>query len=108
MAGTTTKAKPMTKSDMLKEIATRSGLERKQVAAVVDGIIELASEAIGKGGPGVFKLAGLVQLKRVDKPAQPARRGIDPFTKAERDFPAKPAKSVVKASALKAAKDAVA
>ncbi len=75
--------------------------------AILEGLSEIAIDALRKGGPGIFKLHGLVQLKRIDKPARAARRGIDPFTKEERDFPAKPAHSVVKAYAFKPAKDAV-
>jgi hypothetical protein len=41
----------------------------------------------------------------VNKPATPARRGINPFTKQEQMFAAKPARRVVKIRALKALKD---
>lgn len=105
---TVAKPKALTKTEIIKEVAASVGLERRQVACVIDSIVEIANKQLSKDGPGLFKIAGLVQLKRVDKPAQPARRGTDPFTKVERDFPAKPAKSVVKASVMKATKDAVA
>lgn len=113
MAKTAAKPEPkaapkiMNKSDMVKALAESAGTDKKIVNAVLDGLSSLAADALKKGGPGVFKIHGLVQLKRVDVPAKPARRGIDPFTKLERDFPAKPASSKVKAGALKAAKDAV-
>lgn len=103
----TAAVKVMTKNDMVKALCEATGLERKQVTAVLTNLNSLANAALAKGGPGVFKIHGLVQLKRVDVPAKPARRGVDPFTKQERDFPAKPASVKVKATVLKGAKDAV-
>jgi nucleoid DNA-binding protein len=43
----------------------------------------------------------------VRKPATKARKGINPFTKQETMFKAKPARNVVKIRALKALKDMV-
>jgi hypothetical protein len=44
----------------------------------------------------------------VKKPATKAHKGINPFTKQEMMFAAKPARKVVKARPMKAVKDAVA
>ncbi|MGD0839131.1 MAG: HU family DNA-binding protein, partial [Polyangia bacterium] len=44
----------------------------------------------------------------VKKPATKARKGINPFTKEETIFKAKPARKVVKGRPVKAVKDAVA
>jgi hypothetical protein len=44
----------------------------------------------------------------VKKPATKARKGINPFTKEPTVFKAKPARKVVKARPVKAAKDAIA
>ena len=41
----------------------------------------------------------------VQKPAVAARKGINPFTKQEQMFKAKPARRVIKVRALKALKD---
>ena len=41
------------------------------------------------------------------KPARPARKGINPFTKQEQTFAAKPASKAVRARSVKAIKDAV-
>ena len=67
----------------------------------------LIKKDLGSRGPGVFSLPGLVKLKRVVKPATKARMGINPFTKEEMMFKAKPARKVVKAQPLKALKDMV-
>ena len=48
---------------------------------------------------------GLMKIKVVHKPAQPARKGINPFTKEEVMFKAKPARNVIKVLALKSLKD---
>ena len=56
---------------------------------------------IGKRGPGVFTVPGLMKIKVVRKPATKARKGVNPFTKEEMMFKAKPARNVVKVLALK-------
>ena len=50
-------------------------------------------------------LPGLFKINTVKKPAQKARKGIDPFTKQERMFAAKPASVKVKVRPLKKLKD---
>jgi nucleoid DNA-binding protein len=97
----------MNKTEIIKSLSESTGLEKKQVQAVLDSLGNLIASALKVGGPGSFKLQSLAQFKRIDKPAQPARQGIDPFTKKEREFAAKPAKSVVKIIPLKDAKEAV-
>jgi hypothetical protein len=41
----------------------------------------------------------------INKPATPQRNGINPFTKQEQVFAAKPARKVIKVRPLKALKD---
>jgi hypothetical protein len=53
-------------------------------------------------------IPGLVKLLVVKKPATKARKGINPFTKEPTVFKAKPARKVIKARPVKAAKDAIA
>ena len=48
-----------------------------------------------------------MKIKLVYKPAVPARKGINPFTKEEVMFKAKPARNVVKIQPLKNLKDMV-
>ena len=52
-------------------------------------------------------MPGLLKLKRISKPATKARKGINPFTKEEMMFKAKPARNVVKALPLKSLKEMV-
>jgi nucleoid DNA-binding protein len=91
----------MPKSDVFNSLATMTGLSKKQVYAVFDSLIDSVAEGLGKKGPGVFVIPGLVKLRVVNKPAQPERQGINPFTKEPTVFRAKPARNVVKAVALK-------
>ncbi len=98
----------MNKSAVLQELAEAAGLTRRQVAAVFDALAtKVLKRELSKKGPGVFVLPGLLKLRRVHKPATKARKGINPFTKQEQLFQAKPARNVVKAQPLKSLKDMV-
>jgi nucleoid DNA-binding protein len=98
-------AKVATKSEILSNIAEATDLSRKQVASVFDALAAQIKAAVGKKGPGVFTLPGLAKIVVVHKPAVPAHKGINPFTKQEQMFAAKPARKVIKARPLKALKD---
>lgn len=100
-------AKPMTKSEILTSLAESTGLNKKDVASVLDDLGALIGKNIGKRGPGVFNLPGLMKVKVIRKPATKARKGISPFTKEETIFKAKPARNVVKILPLKAMKEMV-
>ena len=49
----------------------------------------------------------MLKIKTIKKPAQKARKGINPFTGEETMFKAKPARNVVKIRPLKNLKDMV-
>ncbi len=98
-------AKPATKSEILSNIAEATKLSRKQVASVLDALSGQVKTAVGKKGPGVFALPGLMKVIVIHKPATPERKGINPFTKQEQVFAAKPARKVIKIRPLKALKD---
>ena len=99
--------KPMSKTDILNALAESSGLSKKQVGAVMDGLAALISKNLSKKGPEVFNVPGLMKIIVVHKPATKARKGINPFTGQETMFKAKPARNVVKVRPLKALKDMV-
>ncbi|MGN6371337.1 MAG: HU family DNA-binding protein [Phycisphaerae bacterium] len=98
-------AKAATKSEILTSIATSTELSRKQVASVFDALSDLIGKNVGKKGPGIFAVPGLMKITVVNKPATKARKGINPFTKEEVMFKAKPARRVIKVRPLKALKD---
>lgn len=93
------------KTQILNEISERVELSRKHVSAVMTELEGIIARHIGKSGPGEFVLPGLFKINTVKKPAQKARKGIDPFTKQERMFAAKPASVKVKVRPLKKLKD---
>ena len=95
------------KSEILNIIAADTTLNRKQVAAVLDSLTSLIGKSVGSRGAGVFSLPGLLKVKVIKKPATKARKGINPFTKEETMFKAKPARKVVKVLPLKGLKDMV-
>jgi nucleoid DNA-binding protein len=98
--------KPSTKSEVYAYIAERTDLKKKQVTAVFEALTDMISRDLKKGA-GVFNVPGLMKIKMVHKPAVPERKGINPFTKEETIFKAKPARNVVKVQPLKGLKDLV-
>ena len=98
-------AKAASKSEILTNISAKTGLSRKQVAGVFDGLADQIKAAVGKKGPGIFAVPGLMKITVIQKPAVKARKGINPFTKQETMFKAKPARNVIKVRPLKALKD---
>ncbi len=98
-------AKLLTKSEILASIAETAELSRKQVASVFSALSELIKKSLGKKGPGMFVVPGLMKIVVIQKPATRAHMGINPFTKQEQMFKAKPARRVVKVRPMKALKD---
>jgi nucleoid DNA-binding protein len=97
--------RPPTKSQIIGQIADKTGLTRKDVGAVFDNLNAIIKRNVGRRGPGEFTLPGLVKVRVVKKPATKSRKGINPFTGEEMVFKAKPARKAVKVTALKGLKD---
>ena len=101
------KVKPATKNAMFQELAEKTGLSRKQVGEVFVALENFIKSQIGKKGPGVVAIPGLLKIKRVEKPATKARQGRNPKTNEPITIAAKPKRTVAKALCLKALKDMV-
>jgi nucleoid DNA-binding protein len=99
--------KPASKSAMFQSLAHATGLTRKQIASVYDELTNLIKQEIGKKGPGVVALPGLLKIKRVVRKARPPRMGRNPATGEPMMLKAKPAMTVVKALPLKSLKEMV-
>jgi len=97
----------LSKTQILEQIAESTELSRKQVAAVLDSLTDVIEAHVKKNAVGEFVLPGLLKISTVRKPATKARKGINPFTKEEVMFKAKPASTVVKVRPLKKLKDMV-
>lgn len=89
----------MTKSALLNMLAEKSGMTRKDVAAFMDMMVQVAYDETKKSGE--FTIPGLGKLL---KKHRAARQGRNPATGATIQIPAK---TVVKFRVAKAAKDAI-
>lgn len=93
------------KTQILEHISASTGVGKKEVSAVLDGLAEVIELHVNKKSVGEFVLPGILKISTVKKPAVKARKGISPFTKEEVMFKAKPASTVVKVRPLKKLKD---
>ena len=96
-----------TKSEIFGALAEKTGLSKKDVAKVFDALGDMIAHSLGKKGPGLFVVPGLLKLKVVRKPATKAKQGVNPFTKEPMTIKAKPARNVVKAVPMKGLKELV-
>ena len=96
----------MTKSQLIEKIATETEISKKEVKGVLETLASIGYKELKKSG--VFLLPGFAKFVVIKKPATKARKGTNPFTGEEMMFKAKPARKIVRARPVKAAKDAVA
>ena len=116
-AGKTAAAKPaaakpikeaLGKSGLVSYISEQTGVASRDVRAVLGSLESAVHGSVSKKGAGTFTLPGLLKITAVNVPAKPKRKGINPFTKEEQWFAAKPASVKVKIRPLKKLKDAAA
>ncbi|GAB2554300.1 HU family DNA-binding protein [Rhodanobacter koreensis] len=98
----------LSKSGLVAHIAETSGVVAKDVRAVLAALEGAVVGSVHKKGAGTFMLPGLLKITAVNVPAKPKRKGINPFTKVEQWFAAKPASVKLKVRPLKKLKDAAA
>ena len=94
------------KTSLLNHLATVAGQEPKAVKAVMGALEATMLASVNKKGAASFTLPGLLKITALQVPAKKKRVGIDPFTKQERTFAAKPATVKLKVRSLKRLKDA--
>ena len=99
--------KPMSKSDLISKLAEENDgkLSRKDVKGVLESLATIGYKELKK--TGIFLVPGFAKFVVIKKPATKERKGINPFTKEPTVFKAKPARKIVRARPVKAAKDAV-
>lgn len=95
----------ISKSELIQKVADAVSLPKKDVKAVIEQLASVGYKELKKSGE--FVLPGFAKFIVVKKPATKERQGINPFTKEPMTFKAKPARKVLKARPVKAAKDAV-
>ena len=85
-------AKPKSKSQTYADLAEKTGLSPQAGAEFFDALGDLIQKELGKKGPGVFTIPGLLKLKRIIKPATKATKKPNPFKPGEMmEVKAKPA-----------------
>jgi DNA-binding protein HU-beta len=101
-------AKSISKSELIQKIVQQhpNEIARKDVKGVIEAVAEIGYKELKK--TGAFFVPGLAKFVIIKKPATKAREGINPFTKEPTIFKAKPARKIIRARPVKAAKDAVA
>ncbi|MGY0505335.1 HU family DNA-binding protein [Luteimonas sp. e5] len=97
---------PMTKSALVTHIAEHAEVAAKDVRNVLAALENTIQASMHKKGAGSFTLPGMFKITSTKVPAKPRRKGINPFTKEEQWFAAKPASVKVKVRPLKKLKDA--
>jgi nucleoid DNA-binding protein len=94
------------RSSLIAHLAEAAAMEMKAARALMAALEATILASVHKRGLGSFTLPGLLKVNVINVPAKKKRRGIDPFTKVEREFAAKPATVKIKTRALKKLKDA--
>ena len=94
------------KTGLIAHLAETAAVDAKAVKAVMAALEATMAASVAKKGAGHFTLPGLLKVTSVHVPAKKARVGIDPFTKQERKFAAKPATTKLKVRVMKKLKDA--
>jgi nucleoid DNA-binding protein len=96
----------LNKTQLIAHLAAASGVELKGVRAVLAALEATMLASLHKKGVGEFAIPGLVRVAAIQVPAKKARKGINPFTKEEQVFKAKPATVKFRATFFKKLKDA--
>ena len=98
-----------TKTQILQSICEDTGMTRKDITSVFDSLGNLVSRHMMKRGSGEFSVPNVgIKIRRVRKPATKSRKAMNPFTGEPMVVKAKPARNVVKVTALKALKESIA
>jgi nucleoid DNA-binding protein len=101
--------KAPTKTEIFTAIAAETQLTHKQVGLVFQALANQIEKNLGKRGPGLFAIPGLVKVEKKHVPARPARKNVpNPFKPGETmNVAAKKATTKVKVRALKGLKDII-
>ena len=96
----------LTKSQLVEKISEQhSTLSKRDVKGIIETLATVGHKELKKAG--VFVVPGFAKFVVIKKPATKAREGTNPFTGEKMTFKAKPARKIVRARPVKAAKDAV-
>lgn len=96
------KGKAMTKTAIYAALAERAGIDKKEVAALFEGLSELIKKQLKKDGD-TFTIPGMLRLRlRRQKAVKGGKEVKDPFNPGKmRITKDKPARNVIRARPLK-------
>jgi DNA-binding protein HU-beta len=89
----------MNKAELIDQIAQRTGVSKKDVGEVIDGLLAEIADVVSEDG-GKISLPGFLSIERVERKA---RQGRNPQTGAMMDIPSSHGVRVRAGSRLKAA-----
>ncbi len=95
--------KPLTKTQLMANLAETTGLTKNEVAGVFDALGAEIKKSLGPRGAGAITIPGLIKIEKKKVPARKAKKGVpNPFRPGElMDVAAKPASKKVKVRPLK-------
>lgn len=97
-----------TQAQVISDLAEAANLEKKAVRNLFEALKNQIRRHLMNRGSGELTLPGLgIKVRRVNKKATKARKGVNPFTGEPMTIKAKPARKSARATALKALKDLV-
>ena len=76
MANVAAPNKPLTKTELMANIATATDVQKKDVAAVLDALAAEIRQSLSSKGPGSITIPGLVKIEKKTIPARPAQTGV--------------------------------
>lgn len=97
--------KALTKTQILANIAEKTGLTKKEVGDVFDALSEEIGGSLSNKGAGQFTIPGLCKITLKDVPAKPKRKGRNPSNGEEIWLAPKPASKKLTIRPLKALKE---
>lgn len=104
----TTQKDRQTRVEILQAIAEQTNLSRSQVELIFDALNKIIESHMKKRGSGELTIPKTgIKIRRIKKKASKERNMVSPLTGQAVTIAAKPARYVVKLSALKVLKDLV-
>jgi nucleoid DNA-binding protein len=100
-------SKSLTKRELLSHISLKTGLTKNNINNVFNELLCIIKDHMINDGPEKFTLPGFFKLSIKKIPAQEEKIGVNPFTKEEMLFKAKPASKKLKIKILKNLRDSI-
>lgn len=99
--------KPLTKGEIVQQLADATALSKKDVTLVLDNIAGVIAKSLASSNDASFTLPGLIKIEKQFVPAKEGQKNVpDPFHPGQTvDRPARPEHYKIKVKALKGLKD---